>query len=176
MQDWELFRHLGFAQARPLIHTLVSNGTDYVEDDEELLEAVRRQAARLTISRRASSMKSDDQSLTAGGLAAPSLVDFDVEWPAFLARHDMVWRWNASEASWPSSFETAGWTGNGVYGLAPLVAQRRANKSINHGGKHPHSNRPSETGSSIKEQGAARRAVEGSKPPGASSCFQSTEI
>jgi hypothetical protein len=48
-------------------------------------------------------------------------VKFAVDWPTFLRRHDMLWRWNSSEATWPSSFETAAWTGNGVYGLAPLV-------------------------------------------------------
>ena len=34
---------------------------------------------------------------------------FGVSWPAFLGRHDMRWRWNASEPTWPSSFETAAW-------------------------------------------------------------------
>ena len=74
MQDWELFRHLGFAQARPLIRKLVSNGTDYVEDDEELLEAVRRQAARLAVLRRVSS-KADDQPLTLSGGGGDGLWD-----------------------------------------------------------------------------------------------------
>lgn len=30
----------------------------------------------------------------------PSFVDFNVSWPSFLARHDMQWRWNASQETW----------------------------------------------------------------------------
>ena len=50
----------------------------------------------------------------------PSFVTFETDWPAFLRRHDMMWRFNESKSTWPSTFETAAWTGNGVYGLSPM--------------------------------------------------------
>ena len=45
-----------------------------------------------------------------------------VSWSEFLPRHDMVWSWTAEDnRTWPSSFGTAAWCGNGLHGLSPLV-------------------------------------------------------
>ena len=46
----------------------------------------------------------------------------NVSWPEFLRRHDMVWAWEGGDnRTWPASWQTAAWCGNGVHGLSPLV-------------------------------------------------------
>ena len=45
----------------------------------------------------------------------------DVDMGRFLPRHDMVWEWNAARESWPRSWQTAAWCGNGLHGISPLV-------------------------------------------------------
>ena len=44
-----------------------------------------------------------------------------VEWPAFLLRHDLSWEWSADPASWPSSWASAAWLGNGLHGISPMI-------------------------------------------------------
>ena len=44
-----------------------------------------------------------------------------VHWGPFLSQHDLVWTWSSDPASWPSSWETAAWVGNGLHGLSPMV-------------------------------------------------------
>jgi hypothetical protein len=45
----------------------------------------------------------------------------DVDWLRFLERHDLTWRWNSSEATWPSVYQLAAFTGNGLYGVTAMV-------------------------------------------------------
>ena len=42
----------------------------------------------------------------------------EVDWGAFLARHDMDWSWNASATTWPWSWQTGAWLGNGLHGIS----------------------------------------------------------
>ena len=44
-----------------------------------------------------------------------------VVWHDFLSQHDLVWSWDARNETWPSSWETAAWLGNGLHGLSPMV-------------------------------------------------------
>lgn len=46
----------------------------------------------------------------------------NVSWAGFLPRHDMVWAWSGTDnRTWPASFGTAAWCGNGLHGVSPLV-------------------------------------------------------
>ena len=53
--------------------------------------------------------------------ASPSVAFTDVQWESFLSRHDMRWSWSRDPRTWPSSWETAAWLGNGLHGLSPFV-------------------------------------------------------
>lgn len=53
--------------------------------------------------------------------AAPRWPASGVDWRAFLQRHDLVWRWRAHDSTWPSVYQLAAWTGNGLFGVTAMV-------------------------------------------------------
>ena len=36
-------------------------------------------------------------------------------------RHDLKWSWGANETTWPSVYQLAAYTGNGLYGVTAMV-------------------------------------------------------
>jgi hypothetical protein len=60
--------------------------------------------------------------------AAPSLslATLELDWTTFLAQHDMTWRWGKDNASWPWSWQTGAWLGNGLHGIAVQLDQADA--------------------------------------------------
>jgi hypothetical protein len=37
------------------------------------------------------------------------------------SRHDLKWSWGANETTWPSVYQLAAYTGNGLYGVTAMV-------------------------------------------------------
>eukprot|EP01045_Picozoa_sp_COSAG04_P003533 COSAG04_NODE_145_length_22925_cov_10.043459_3_plen_491_part_00 len=56
-----------------------------------------------------------------GSGPGPGPPPVDVDWAAYLERHDLTWAWDERDSTWPSVYQLAAFTGNGLYGVTAMV-------------------------------------------------------